>query len=157
MLRWVILCDRCSFPYHPRTFKFDRPSMPMSHRHLPSSSTHFRSSSPFKTIIFIYQLPPRELQLSTSSYIFSYNPTFWFHDTSMGHACLVYIHILFFLPRERFGSHHFPSPSSGSLLQFLSFLFRSMAPSAKETLIYFIRMLLTSHIRGHLLSPKNGL
>jgi hypothetical protein len=112
--------------------------MPTSHRHfLQSSITHFRASSPVRTVICHYQPPPRALQLSTSSYIFSYSPTFWFHDTSMGHAHLVCIHILFFLPRERFGSHNFPSPSDGSLLQFLSSLFLTMALSAKETLMYF--------------------
>jgi hypothetical protein len=112
--------------------------MPTSHRHfLPSSITRFRASSPFRTIICRYQPPPRALQLSTSSYIFSYSPTFWFHDTSMGHAHLVCIQILFFLPRERFGSHSFPSPSGGSLLQFLSSLFLTMALSTKETLMYF--------------------
>jgi hypothetical protein len=69
------------------------------------------SRSPFRTVICHYQPPPRALQLSTSTYIFSYSLTFWFHDTSMGHAHLVCTHILFFLPRERFGSHSFPSPS----------------------------------------------
>jgi hypothetical protein len=62
---------------------------------------------------------------------------FELHDTSMGHAHLVCIHILFFLPRERFGSHSFPSPSDGSLLQFLSTLFITMALSVEETLMYF--------------------
>jgi hypothetical protein len=95
------------------------------------------SCSPFRTVICHYQPPPRVLQLSTSTYIFSYSLTFWFHDTSMGHARLVCTHILFFLPRERFGSHSFPSPSDGSLLQFLSSLFLTMALSAKETLMYF--------------------
>jgi hypothetical protein len=81
--------------------------------------------------------PEGVLQLSTSTYIFSYSLTFWLHDTSMGHACLVCTHIFFFLPRERFGSHSFPSPSDGSLLQFLSTLFITMALSVKETLMYF--------------------
>jgi hypothetical protein len=56
---------------------------------------------------------------------------------SMGHACLVCTQILFFLLRERFGSHNFPSPSGKSLLQFLSTLFITMALSVKETLMYF--------------------
>jgi hypothetical protein len=64
------------------------------------------------------------------------NHTFWFHDTSMGHARLVCTEILLF-PRERFGSHSFPSPSGGSFLKFLSSLFLTMALSAKETLMYF--------------------
>jgi hypothetical protein len=112
--------------------------MPTSHRQfLQSSLPHFRVCSPFRTVICRYQPPPRALQLSTSTYIFSYSLTFWFHDMSMGHAHLVCTQILFFLPRERFGSHSFPSPSSGSLLQFLSSLFLTMALSAKETLMYF--------------------
>jgi hypothetical protein len=124
--------------YQSKTSEFVRPSMPTSHRQfLQSSLTHFRARSPFRTVICHYQPPPRALQLSTSTYIISYSPTFWFHDTSMGHAHLVCTQILFFLPRERFGSHSFPSPSGGSLLQFLSSLFLTMALSAKETLMYF--------------------
>jgi hypothetical protein len=138
MLRWVLLCDHCSFPYQSKAYEFDRPSMPTIHRHfLQSFITRFRSSSPVKTIICCYQPPPRALQLSTSPYNFNYNPTFWFHDMSMGHAFLVCIHILFFLPRGRFGSHNFPSPFNGSLLQFLSSLFLTMALSTKKILMYF--------------------
>jgi hypothetical protein len=48
-----------------------------------------------------------------------------------------FVHIFFFLPRERFGSHIFPSPSSGSLLQFLSSFFLTMVLSTKETFMYF--------------------
>jgi hypothetical protein len=62
---------------------------------------------------------------------------FELHDTSMWHARLVCIQIFFFLPRERFGSHSFPSPSDGLLLQFLSALFITMALSVEETLMYF--------------------
>jgi hypothetical protein len=40
-------------------------------------------------------------------------------------------------PRERFGSHSFPSPSDGSLLQFLSTLFIIKVLSIEETLMYF--------------------
>jgi hypothetical protein len=43
----------------------------------------------------------------------------------------------FSTPRERFGSHSFPSPSNGSLLQFLSTLFLTMVLSVEETLMYF--------------------
>jgi hypothetical protein len=132
MLRWVLLCDHCIFPYQSKTSEFDRPSMPMSHRHfLPVIHYSLQSQFTIQNIIFHYQPPLRALQLSTSSYIFSYSPTFWFHDTSMGHAHLVCIQILFFLPRERFGSHSFPSPFGGSLLQFLSSLFLTMALSTK--------------------------
>jgi hypothetical protein len=132
MLRWVLLCDHCNFPYKPKTSELDRPSTPMSHRHfLPSSITHFRYSSPLTIVIFHYQPSPRALQLSTPSYIFSSNPTFSFHDMNMGHVLLVCIEILFFLPIERFGSHNFPSPSDRSLLQFLSSLFLRMALLAK--------------------------
>jgi hypothetical protein len=103
--------------YQLKTSEFVRPSMPMSHRQfLQSSLPHFRVHSPFRTVICRYQPPLRALQLSTSTYIFSYSLTFWFHDMSMGHAYLVCTQILFFLPRERFGSHSFPSPSDGSLL-----------------------------------------
>jgi hypothetical protein len=124
--------------YHPKTFEFVKPSMPMSHRQfLQSSLPHFRVRSPFKTIIYRYQPPPRVLQLSTSTHIFSYNITFWSHDTSMGHAYLVCTQNFFFLPRERFGSHSFPSPSGGLLLRFLSSLSITMALSSKETLMYF--------------------
>jgi hypothetical protein len=55
----------------------------------------------------------------------------------MRHAHRVCIQTLFFLPREIFGSHSLPSPSDGSLLQFLSVLFSTMALSVEETLIYF--------------------
>jgi hypothetical protein len=49
-----------------------------------------------------------------------------------------FVHIFhFFHPRESFGSHSFPSPSSGSVLQFLSALFSTMALSVKEALMYF--------------------
>jgi hypothetical protein len=124
--------------YQPKTSEFVRPSMPTSHRHfLQASLPHFRVCSPFRTVICCYQPPWRALQLSTPTYIFSYSLTFWLHDTSMGHARLICIQIFFFLPRERFGSHSFPSPSDGSLLQFLSTLFITMALSVKETLMYF--------------------
>jgi hypothetical protein len=43
----------------------------------------------------------------------------------------------FSTPRERFGSHRFPSPSNRSLLKFLSTLFLTMVLSAEETLMYF--------------------
>ena len=56
---------------------------------------------------------------------------------SMGHARLICIQILFFLPRERFGSHNFPSPSGGLLLEFLSSLFLPIELLEKETLMYF--------------------
>jgi hypothetical protein len=60
-----------------------------------------------------------------------------FTDTSMGHARLICIQVFFFLPRKHFGSHNFPSPSDGSLFQFLSALFITMTLSVEETLIYF--------------------
>jgi hypothetical protein len=58
----------------------------------------------------------------------------------MGHSCLICIHIFCFIPRERFGSHSFPSPSDGSLLQFFSALFITMELSVEETLMYFVYM-----------------
>jgi hypothetical protein len=133
--------------------------MPTSHLHFLSLSiTQFREISPFRTVICRYQPPSRELQLSTSSCIFNYNPTFWFHDTSMGHACLVCMQILFFLPRERFGSHIFPSPSGGSLLQFLFSLFLTMALSKKETLMYLGYMYAPNltHQRAFVITEKSS-
>jgi hypothetical protein len=113
--------------------------MPMSHRHFlqaslplfrvcsPSelSSVHYQTTLEGAAVIYII------IQLQLLSYIFE------LHDTSMGHARLVCIHILFSLPRERFGSHSFPSPSDRSLLQFLSTLFLTMVLSVEETLMYF--------------------
>jgi hypothetical protein len=52
----------------------------------------------------------------------------------------LYIDFIFPAPRERFGSHSFPSPSDGSLLQFLSSLFLTMVLSVQETLMYFSYM-----------------
>jgi hypothetical protein len=43
----------------------------------------------------------------------------------------------FSTPKERFGFYRFPSPSNGSLLQFLSTLFLTMVFSVEETLMYF--------------------
>jgi hypothetical protein len=80
--------------YQSKTSESIRPSMPMSHRQfLHCSLPHFRSRSPFRTIIYRYQPPSRVLRLSTSTYIFSYSLTFWFDDMSMGHVCLVCTHI----------------------------------------------------------------
>jgi hypothetical protein len=62
--------------------------------HLPLSNTPEGTA-----VIYI------SIQLQLLSYIFE------LHDMSMGHARLVCIQILFSLPRERFGSHSFPSPS----------------------------------------------
>jgi hypothetical protein len=86
---------------------------------------HYQTAPEGTAVIYI------NIQLQLLSYIFE------LHDTSMGHARLVCIHILFSLPRERFGSHSFPSPSDGSLLQFLSTLFITMVLSVEETLMYF--------------------
>jgi hypothetical protein len=47
------------------------------------------------------------------------------------------VYNFFFLPRERFGTHSFPSPSNGFLLRFLSAFFITMALSVEETLVYF--------------------
>jgi hypothetical protein len=95
--------------YHPKTSEFVRPSMPMSHKKiLYSSLLHFRVCSPFKTIICHYQTPPRVLQLSTSTYIFSYNLTFWLHYTSMGHSRLTCTHIFFFSLEKGLGPTIFP-------------------------------------------------
>lgn len=96
--------------YQSTTSEFVRPSMPTSHRKfLQSSLPHFRVRSPIRIVICCYQLPPRALQLSTSTSTFGYSLTFWFHDTSMGSACLVCT--IFFSSLEKgLGSTVFPLP-----------------------------------------------
>jgi hypothetical protein len=123
--------------YQLKTYEFVKPPISTRHQHfLQVSLPHFRVCSPFRMVICHYQLPLRALQLSTSTYIFSYIITFRLHNRSMGYARLVCTQF-FFLPRERFGSHIFPSPSGESLWKFLSALFITMALLVKETLMYF--------------------
>jgi hypothetical protein len=128
------------FFYQPKTSELFSPSMPMSHRHfLQVSLPLFRVCSPFIIVISHYQTAFE----GRCSYLHQHTTSFTvlhfeLHDTSMGHAHLVCIQIFFFFSLEKdFGSHSFPSPSSGLLLQFLSTLFITMALSVKETLMYF--------------------
>ena len=133
--------------------------MPMSHRHfLLSSITQFRTSSPFRIVICHFQLPPRALHQSTSSYTFSYSPTFWFHDTSMGHAHLVWTQILFFFLEKGLVLTILPlPPTDHSCSSSLHSSLQWNSQQNKHLCISYICMLLNSHIRGHVLSLKNCL
>jgi hypothetical protein len=140
MLRWVLLCDYCScFYIFRRPLKFVGLSMPVNYRHfLQVSSPLFRVCSPSESSSSIIKPPEGaaviyvNIPLQLLSYTF-----FELHDTSMGHARLVCTQFYFSTPSERFGSHRFPSPSNGSLLQFLSTLSLTMVLSVEETLMYF--------------------
>jgi hypothetical protein len=138
--------------YQSKAFEFVRPSMPMSpQQFLQSSLTHFRVRSPFRMVICRYQPPLRALHLSTSTNIISYRLTFWLHDMSMGHACLVCKHILFFSLEKGLGPTIFPLPMA--YRSYSSSLHSSLQWNShqnKHLCISAIHMLLTSHIRGHL-------
>jgi hypothetical protein len=140
MLRWVLLCDYCScFYIFRRPLKFVGLSMPTNYRHfLQVSSPLFRVCSPSELSSAIIKHPG-----GCCSYLHQHTVSvtvlhiFELHDTSMGHARLVCTQFYFFTPCERFGSHRFPSPSNGSLLQSLSTLFLTKVLSVEETLMYF--------------------
>jgi hypothetical protein len=113
--------------------------MPMNHRcFLQASLPLFRVCSPPKLSSSIINLPRRALQLSTSTYNFSYCHTFLSYMTQAWGMPSSFVYKFYFpLPRERFGSHSFPSPSDEYLLQLLSPLFLTMVLSVEETLMYF--------------------
>jgi hypothetical protein len=91
-----------------------------------------------KIVIFHYQTALEALQLSTLAYNFNYCHTFLSYMTRAWGMPTSFVYNFYFpLPRERFGSHRFPSPSNGSFLQFLSSLFLTMVLSVEETLMYF--------------------
>ena len=102
------------------------------------SSPPFIVCSPSELSSSIIKPPQRMLQLCTSTYNFNYCHTFLSYMTwTWGMPSSFVYNIYFPLPRESFGSHRFPSPSDGFLLQFLSTLFLTMVLSVEETLMYF--------------------
>jgi hypothetical protein len=101
-----------------RPLKFVGPSMPTSHRHfLQVSSPLFRVCSPSELSSSIIKPPWRALQLSTSAYNFSYCLTYLSYMTRAWGMPASFVYNFYFpTPRERFGSHSFPSLSNGIAL-----------------------------------------
>jgi hypothetical protein len=154
MLRWVLLCDYCSFYHHlPKTSELGRATT--AHITVVGSCRdhyHWLRVCSFAELSSAFIIPPlRALQSSTSTI-----PTFSLQGyTSMGHARLVCTHLYII-------SHLGDSRSTGSsLLQRIALYGLTLALHYNTLLrkrnIDEFRpyvLLLTSSIRGHLLSLK---
>jgi hypothetical protein len=94
MLRWVLLCDYCSyFLYFRRPLNLAGLSMPTESMIFLTDVTAYCSEyvPPQNCLLPLSRPPPRALQLSTSTH----HSFFELHDTSMGHARLVCTQFIF--------------------------------------------------------------
>jgi hypothetical protein len=107
MLRWVLLCDYCSYScIFRRPLKFVGLSMPAESLILPTGviayfSEYCSSSELSSTLI---NTPPRALQSSSPTHDFSYClPHFLSYMTRAWGMPTSFVHNLFFTPCERLG------------------------------------------------------
>jgi hypothetical protein len=94
MLRWVLLCDYCSyFLYFPKTSELGWAiNAYKSVIFLTDVTTYYSEYVPPQNCLLpLSRPPPRALQLSTSTH----HSFFELHDTSMGHARLVCTQFIF--------------------------------------------------------------
>jgi hypothetical protein len=156
MLWWVLLCDYCSLYYQlPKTSELGR----ATNAHI-TVVVYFRDHYHWFRVCSFAELssaflspPPRALQLSTPTL-----PTVFaseLHHTSMGHARLVCTHLYIYTPCRRSGT------TGSFLLQrialhglILALPYNTIFHKRNIDEFRLYVFLLTSSIRGHLLSLK---
>jgi hypothetical protein len=138
MLRWVLLCDYCSFSYQlPKTSELGR----ATNAHI-TVVVYFRDHYRWFRVCSFAELssafiipPPRALQLSTSTFQTFFSSEL--HYTSMGHARLVCTHLYIDTHLVESRDLQVPSFSNGSLYAVPFLLSLTTPSSVKETLMDF--------------------
>jgi hypothetical protein len=157
MLRWVLLCDYCSFYHHfPKTFEFGRATtahiIVVVHFHNHYHWFRVCSFAKLSSAFIISALEGAAVIYINTSHISSLG----LHYTSMGHARLVCTHL--YIISHLGGQSDLQVPLFSKRIALygltLALLYNTVLSQRNIDEFRLYILLLTSSIRGHLLSLK---